>query len=693
MPILAAAPDADASLTAGIDVGGTFTDLAAVAPDGVVRTAKVLSRPADQSVGVVDALAALGAPPRAVGRIVHGTTVVTNLLLERTGARVALCATAGHTDVLPLRRQDRARLYDLTAHHPPPLVGRADTVAVDERMGPDGPVRALGAPAVADTVAAVRALAPEAVAVALLHAYAHDAHERALADALMAALPGVPVVRSSAVHPEIREYERTATTVAEAYARPRVAGYLARLGERLAAGGWPAAGVMTSGGGVRTAAEAAGEAAALALSGPAGGVVGAAAVLAAAGIADALTLDIGGTSADVGLVLGGEPLVEGGGEVAGVPIALPRVLVETVSAGGGSVGWVDDAGALRVGPRSAGAQPGPAAFGRGGTEATVTDAHLVLGHLAAERMSGGVRLDAAAARRAVAALAARLGAGAPAGGDRGGDPGAGPDDAVDVVRVARAMLAAADAEMARALRRVSVERGVDPRGLVLVAFGGGGPLHAAALATRLGMQRVLVPPHAGVLSAVGLALAPARREALASVMQPAAALDAAAVAALVAAVAARATDGEPAAVAGADADAEHRSWVRARYAGQGHELEVPVAPGDDGSALAARFAAAHAARTGFTLPRPVELVSVRHAASRPARRARLARAAHAGAAGPCIVGRRPDGGAVVHDAGGPGALALAGPASIVLADATAFVPEGWHARALPLGGWMLEGGA
>ncbi len=648
----------ESQLSVGVDVGGTFTDLAAIAPDGGVRITKVLTQPRDQSGGVMDALASLGEPGARVRRLVHGTTAVTNLLLERTGARVALCATSGHTDVLHLRRQDRAALYDLSAHHPAPLVERAHAVAVPERMGPDGVVRALAPDAIAVVVDAVRALAPEAVAVSLLHAYAHDAHERALADALEAALPDVDVVRSSVVHPEIREYERTSTTVAEAYARPRVRRYLERLGQRLAEGGFPAPGVMTSGGGVRAAHEASRSAAALALSGPAGGVVGAAAVLRALDLPLGLTIDIGGTSADVGLVMDGEALVESGGEVAGVPIALPRVLVETVSAGGGSIGWVDDAGALRVGPRSAGAEPGPAAFGRGGTQATVTDAHLLLGHLGAVRLSGGVRLDADASATALRALAERLG-----------------QTADGAERVARAMLAAADAAMARALRRVSVERGLDPRGMVLVAFGGGGPLHACALAERLGMRRVLVPPHAGVLSAVGLASAPERREALTSVMRDAATLDGAAIAALMGELTAR-----------AGAGAEQRTWARARYAGQGHELEIPMHAGDDGAALGVRFAEAHARRVGFTLPRAVEIVSARHAASTAGPAASFARTEAAAVEGT----RRADGGAVIVDAGGAVPAVVRGPATIVLPDATALVPPGWTARALDVGGWLEE---
>lgn len=645
----------------GIDVGGTFTDLAAIAPDGRVSSAKVLTRPADQSEGVLDALGVSGLAPSAVGRVVHGTTVVTNLLLERTGARVVLCATEGHTDVLRLRRQDRAQLYDLAAHHPPPLVDAADTVGVAERMGPHGVVRALGDHALADAVAAVCARAPEAVAVVLLHAYAHDMHERVFADALVAALPpSVPVVRSSAVYPEPREYERAATTAAEAYARPRVAQYLRRLGERLDAAGYPAPGVMTSGGGVLRAEDAANAAAALALSGPAGGVAGAAAVLAALGVQDALTLDVGGTSADVGLVLDGEPLVEAGGAVAGVPIALPRVLVDTVSAGGGSVAGVDDGGALRVGPRSAGAVPGPAAFGRGGTEATVTDAHVVLGHLVPTRLSG-VAIDAAPAWAAVAAVTEQL------------DGRAGNQERVRVV--AGGIVAAADAEMARALRRVSVERGIDPRGLVLVAFGGGGALHACGLAERIGITRVLVPPHAGVLSAVGLAAAPDRREALLGVARDANALSADVLGGLIARAGALTGVG-----------AARRSWARARYAGQGAELDVPVYPEDDGARIAERFAAAHARRAGFTLDRPVEVVSLRHAAVTPGVSPTFGRGEPLQASSVDVDAALPH----VDDVCVRADHVVRGPATISLRDATVLVGAGWSARALAIGGWLLE---
>jgi N-methylhydantoinase A len=644
----------------GIDVGGTYTDLAAVDTDGAIEARKVLSTPRDQSEGVAQSLDAFGAPGSAVQRVAHGTTVVTNLLLERRGARVVLCATRGATDLLELRRQDRASLYDLSAQHPPPLVDADRVVAVEERRIPGGVRVALSAAEAERVAAAVAALEPEIVVVSLLHAYEDDAHERAVADAIARRLPGVDVVRGAAVLPEIREYERTATAVAEGYARPHVSRYLEHLSARLAKGGYPGPDVMTSGGGMRSAAEGSQAAASLALSGPAGGVVGAAAVLRAAGLSQALTIDIGGTSADAGLILDGEPLVEPGGSVAGVPIALPRVLVETVSAGGGSIAWIDDGGALRVGPRSAGAVPGPVAFGRGGTRPTVTDAHIALGRLDAAQLSGGVVLDAGAARAAVGALARRLGA--------------------TSERTAGAIVAIADAAVARALRRVSVERGIDPRSCALVAFGGGGPLHACALADLLGMRSILVPPHAGVLSAVGLAIAPERREAAASVMRVASGVGAKEFAVQLEALAGAAMSRRASARGrGGRGTAPRLIWhARVRYAGQGHELDVPCAPGDGGPAIAARFTKSHARRYGFTLDRPVEIVAVRVAA--------------VGAPVPVkfSVAKSEATGSRSRDAVVRPKATVRGPRVITLADATMVVARGWTARALPIGGWMME---
>ncbi|MDQ6885933.1 MAG: hydantoinase/oxoprolinase family protein [Gemmatimonadota bacterium] len=642
----------DDASSVGVDVGGTFTDLVSIEASGRVEARKVLSTPSDQSEGVGTALDALGTPASQVGRIVHGTTIATNTLLERSGARVVLCATEGMSDVLELRRQERASLYDLTRHHPAPLVPQERCVGVPERLEP-GLIRRPLTTAAADEVARrVDELAPDVVAVSLLHSYLDPSHERLIAQALERASPGRDVVLSSDVLPEIREYERTATTVAEAYLRPAIARYLRSLDRQLTDGGYPALAVMTSSGGMRSGVAAAEAAVTLALSGPAGGVVGAAFVVALAGFTDALTIDIGGTSADAGVILGGAPVTEAGGTVAGVPLALPRVLVETVSAGGGSIGWIDDGGALRVGPRSAGSRPGPAAFGRGGTSATVTDAHLLLGHIAVGPMSGGVTLDRGAALAAVAALATGLGATAE--------------------RTARAMIASANAAMARALRRVSVERGVDPRRCVLVAFGGGGPLHGCALAEQLGMGSVLVPPFAGVLSALGLAIAPERREALGSVMRRASELSESDVRATCDNLADR-TAGR-----GEGIGWRREWWMRARYEGQGHELDVSVAPGDDGASISSRFTAAHRTRYGYALDREVEVIGARHAA--------------VGVAHPAILERRgaSSWGDDQIDRGAPLEATVRGPSVITLPDATMLIASGWCARALPIGGWLME---
>jgi N-methylhydantoinase A len=638
------------ALSVGIDVGGTFTDLVAVDSAGAVTTHKVLSTPSDQSHGVETSLALLGGAP--VRRFVHGTTVATNMLLERAGARVALVATEGFTDVLHLARQDRASLYDLSRHHPAPLVRREDTVGARERMAPEGVVLPLSESATQDVVARVRALNADVVAISLLHAYRDPTHERLLADALRAAMPEIDVIISADVLPEIREYERTATTVAEAYLRSGVDRYLQRLTARATALGVPAPGVMTSGGGMRTAEQAAKGAASLALSGPAGGIVGAAAVLRAAQLRNALTVDIGGTSADVGLILEGEPLVEPGGRVAGVPISLPRVLVETVSAGGGSIAWIDDGGALRVGPRSAGAQPGPAAFGRGGTAATVTDAHVVLGHISAGTLSGGVELDIAAAHAAVSVIAEKLGS--------------------PVEQVAHAILDIADAAVARALRRVSVERGVSPRDCVLVPFGGGGPLHACGLAEQLGMDTIFVPPHAGVLSAVGLAITSERRERMISFLARVRELDVPHISAAL----------DDAARGVADDPAWRRTWTaRMRFVGQGHELDVPLSHADDAESLTSRFVAQHERRNGFTIAADVEVIGIRHTASGSPTPISFTRPATS----LWDIGTR-------IDDGGTFDAHLVGPAVVTLRGATLRIARGWIGVPHATGGWLLTRG-
>jgi N-methylhydantoinase A len=569
----------------GVDVGGTFTDLVAVRADGTLEIRKVGSTPQDPSQGLLRSLEALGT--EAVDVLVHGTTVATNALLERRGARVVLITTAGFEDLLWLRRQDRAALYDLAKAHPEPLVARRDVIGVRERMGLDGAIETLSDGELSRVTDLVRSLAPESVAIALLFAFRHPAHERRLAAALRAAMPTIPVTASHEVLPVFREYERTSTTSAEAYLRPKVAAYLSRTAALTGRRGVQSLRIMTSSGGTVSPEQAANRAASLALSGPAGGVVGAQLVGAAAQAQDLLTLDMGGTSADASLISGGVALTEGAESVAGVPVALPAILIETVSAGGGSIAAVDEGGALRVGPRSAGAEPGPACYGRGGTEPTVTDACLVLGWLDPQYpLADSVRLDRAAAERALSTL----------------------PFSHDVCEIAAGIVQVATAVMARALKRVSVARGIDPRGMALLPFGGAGPLFGCALADALGMSRVVVPAHPGVLSALGLAAAPERVDVLASLHRP--------LADLAGSDLANAFQPLVAAAGAALPAAGLTRFVDCRFRGQGYEVTVP-APRDDAATLATAFRVAHRARHGHgDSDQPIELVNLRVVAER-----------------------------------------------------------------------------
>jgi N-methylhydantoinase A len=613
----------------GVDVGGTFTDAVVVA-GGAIATAKVPTTPDDQGEGVVaavgEALARAGLGPDDVARFAHGMTVGTNALLEGTGARTGLVATAGFGDVLELRRQTRAHLYRLDAQHPPPLVPAERVAEVRERCGPEGVVTPLEERSVDDAVARMSGAGVEAVAVGLLFSFAHPDHERRVAARLREALPDVHVSASCEVLPEIREYERIATTAVDAYLTPVLRRYLRRLGARAAAAGLPEPAIMRSSGGVMPLEEAAEHAAWTVMSGPAGGVIGAAATAAAARAETALTFDMGGTSCDVALVLGGVPARTAENTVGGHPLHLPMLDVSTVSAGGGSVAWADTGGALRVGPRSAGARPGPACYGRGGTEPTVTDANLVLGRLPADAALGGrIRLDTAAAEAAVGRLAAELG--------------------MDAGACAEGIVRVAVEEMVRALRRVSVERGVDPREATLVAFGGAGPLHACAVAEALGARRVVVPPAAGLLAALGLVVAGERRDFVQTVLAP---VGEGRLADLLAPLRARAERALPGAALEAAADL--------RVRGQSHALTVGWDLDAGEEALLAAFHDAHRLRYGdVDAARPVQAVSLRLAATRPGA------APPAGAEGP------------VADVTGPAHLAAEG--------AACWVAPGWRARA------------
>jgi N-methylhydantoinase A len=564
------------SSCAGVDVGGTFTDVVVVAPGVRPRAVKVPTTPDDQSEGFAEGLR-IGSDDGEVAFVGHGTTTATNAILERKVARTVLVVTDGFADVLAIGRQDRPSLYDLQPVRPTPLVTRDHVVTVAERTAADGScVVALDDDAIARVVDAVAALDPESVATSLLFAWANPDHEQAVCDAIAAQLPDVPITQSSVLLPELREYERTSTCVLNAAVAPVMRRYLRRLSARVPQS---TVTVMTSGGGTAGLEFLADAPVHTLLSGPAAGVVAAAAVANAAGFADALAFDMGGTSTDVCLITGGRPAITVEAEIGGFPLRTPAVGVHTVGAGGGSVAWIDAGGALRVGPRSAGARPGPACYGLGGQEPTVTDAHCALGHFDPERPLGGgaLRLNPDAAEQALAALGEA-------------------SDAAGVIRVVRAT-------MARALRRVSTERGVDPAGLALVAYGGAGPLHATALARELGCAAVVIPPVPGVLSALGLLLAPPRYEASRTVMAASSddlehvfrELEAASTAEL-------SRHGMPGPVT--------LSHVAdCRYAGQSYELRVETRPGGD---LAAEFAEAHRIAYGYALPdEPVEVVTIR----------------------------------------------------------------------------------
>jgi N-methylhydantoinase A len=575
----------------GVDVGGTFTD-AVLAVDGHIVTAKSPTTPHDQSEGVMAAVtAALEKAGRAAEDVevfAHGMTVVTNALLEGSGARTALVATEGFTDVVALGRQNRANLYRLCAARPAPLVPDELRFAAPERMGPDGPVRPLDAKAADELAQRVAESNPEAVAVILLHSYRHPQHEQAIGDALARALPdGAHVSLSHEVVGTFREYERAATTEVDAALTPLLRRYLRNLVQRAREAGLPEPAIMQSGGGLIDAGAAGRHAAWMVLSGPAAGAAGGAYAAVAAGSPDVLCLDMGGTSADVCVVDGGAVRERSSGVLADRPVALPMLDVHTVGAGGGSIAWRDAGGALRVGPRSAGADPGPACYGRGGTEPTVTDANLLLGYLSADDpLAGGVALDVDAAERAVTALAEEL--------------------ELDTTACAEGIIRVANAEMVRALRVITVERGVDPRRYALLAFGGAGPLHAAGIAEELGIDTIVCPRASGVLAALGLIVAPRRRDAQRTVLLTGDALTQDTVGRTVEEL------GEQARRALGEPEAELAAVYELRYRGQAFELAIAAGIDPTPEDLREAFEAEHEEHYGYRDPaQELELVTVR----------------------------------------------------------------------------------
>jgi N-methylhydantoinase A len=661
------------SWSLGVDVGGTVTDAVVASGDGVF-TAKVPTTPGDQSEGVMAAVrvaldrAAL--EPHEVASFGHGMTVATNALLEERGARTALLATEGFTDVLEIARQTRPELYRPCAARPAALVPAELRFGVAERVTPGGVLRELDLRALDEALARLAEAQVESVAVCLLHSYARPEHERRVARSVADRLPGVHVSASHDLVSVFREYERTSTTVIDAYLSPLLSGYLERLAARAADAGLPEPEIMRSSGGVMSAGEAGRHAAWTVLSGPAAGAVGAALAGNNYGSPDVLSLDMGGTSCDVAVIDGGVVRESSEHTIAGRTLQLPMVDVHTVGAGGGSIGWHDAGGALRVGPRSAGALPGPACYGRGGEEPTVTDANLLLGYLSADAtLAAGVQLDRDAAERAVGRLADGIG--------------------LSIEETARGIVRIADEEMLRALRVATVERGVDPRRYALVAFGGAGPMHAARLAEELEISKVLCPRAAGVLSALGLASADRRRDAVRTVLMSEEDVRAGRAETAVRELAAQAQAG----LGGATLEA---TWD-VRYAGQAFELPIE-APADAGpDMLRKRFEHAHAERYGYADPEGALEIVTLHVSATAARPVAVAARGVAAAERArrsermALFGERWLTTTVVRGAPPPGER-LDGPAVFELDEATVVVPPGWRVSIDELGTLAMERG-
>ncbi|MEY7850121.1 hydantoinase/oxoprolinase family protein [Natrarchaeobius sp. A-rgal3] len=654
------APGVDGATRIGVDVGGTFTDVA-LSVGGRLLTAKVPTTD-EQHVGVLEGIEKAcdeaGIDPTEIEEFAHAMTVSVNALLERGGAKTALVTTAGFRDVLEIGRQDRPSLYDLEAEKPEPLVPRELRFEVDERTTVDGVEQTVSDAEVRVLAETLRKRDVEAVAICLLHAYADSSNERAVAEILREHLE-VPVSASHEVLAEFREFERTSTTAVDAYVRPAIDRYVGRLVEEADEAGLPAPWIMQANGGIADPEAVRERAVTTTLSGPAAGVVGAAATVDETDVEGLVTFDMGGTSSDVSLVRDGRAERTTDAEIDGLPIRTPMVDVNTVGAGGGSIAWVDDGGALRVGPHSAGADPGPACYGRGGTEPTVTDANVVLGYIGPETALGGeMTLDVEAAHEAVERLA-----------DEAGLEGA--------LEAAHGVYRVANATMTRTIRSVTVERGHDPREFALVAFGGAGPMHAAALAESLEIDRVVVPRPSGVLSAFGLLAADESYDAARTVGLTLSDANPAELEEtyddLVANVLSDASDPDRATVERA---------VDCRYAGQSFELTVPVDEGFDPAAVEERFHEAHDRAHGYATDEAVEVVTLRATATVPGTDPGVDHDGDGGA----LVGTREvhfsetgAWGTTVYDRDRLEAgTTLSGPAILEQAESTTVVPPRWN---------------
>jgi len=675
----------------GVDIGGTFTDVALVDDvSGHIEVVKLPTTQADLAEGVLRALkkamSRYAIVPGQVGLLSHATTVVTNAILEESGARAALITTRGFRDVLELRRSARADLYNLFQDPPANLIPRRRRFEITERVGADGAiVTPLAEDEIDGLIAALKTLRIEAIAVSLIFSFLNPAHEQRLGARLRAALPDVPVYLSSEVLPEIKEFERSSTTAVCAYVGPILASYIERLEQVTRRLALPPLYLMGSNGGILEAAEAISMPAMAVESGPAAGVVAAALVARQTGRADLLSFDMGGTTAKASLIRGGEyettaEYEVGGGSSmnrwmngTGHPIRVPVIDLAEVSAGGGSIAWVDRAGALRVGPKSAGADPGPVCYGRGGTEPTVTDCNLMLGYLDQESLlDGALPIDH---RAAEAAIRKRLAE--PFG--------------LDVRAAAAAVIDIVNHAMAEVLKVVSLQRGYDPRDFVLVAFGGAGPMHCAALAGELGIAEVMCPPIPGAFSALGLVGSDLKRDYVRTLFTTTATADPAAVEAAFTAL-----ESEGAAMLDrAGVAPERRRFARsvdARYARQSYELSVPVPPGEVDAAALAEIAEAFHDRHLHTYghdnrSEPVQIVNVRLAAIGAIAPLTI-RATRTISATDAVKSKRPvwfrETGAVeatIYDRRRiPPEWEAPGPVVIEALESTILVPPGWQAR-------------
>jgi N-methylhydantoinase A len=674
----------------GVDVGGTFTDVVVYDEvSGTLEVGKSPTSPADPTVGLLNALAKLKIDLAHTGRVVHGTTIGTNAVLERTGAPVWMLTTRGFRDTLEIGRTNRTMLYDMRARKPEPLVPRTRVIEIDERVAFDGTVRRpLQEDEVRAAVARIGARAhgePAALIVCFLHSYAWPAHECAAARIAAEELPGWFISTSADVLPEFREYERCSTTALNAYIGPKVGGYLTKLSASLAERAYRGkVFITTSSGGIVPAEIAARYPVHTVLSGPAGGVAAAVNLGRLIGQRHLITYDMGGTSTDVCLIEDLEPALTTEQHIAGLPNRTPQIEINSIGAGGGSVAWLDAGGALRVGPRSTGAHPGPACYGRGGVEPTITDANVVLGRAGTDvPLAGEIDLDAACARQALA----RLGEGLPG--------------LADVDAVADGVVRLAIARMVSAIKEISIARGHDPRDFALVAYGGAGPMHAALLADELEMTRVIVPPAPGNFSAFGSLISDLRRDYVRTRLIRTRGGSDADVERLYAEL-----EAEARADLGAEGLAPAQvTLVRAlgmRYVGQSWELLVrwpDAVAGGTLAALEAAFHRAHEQRYGHATAREAEIVSVRLTATGAVPKPAPPRWTVTGALTSAERARRE----VVFDRERravpvyrrdrlPGGVPVAGPAIVEEMGATTVIPPGWSGTVGEWGELVLERG-